>query len=518
MNGEYIVGLNKAILYCDTKEKSDAMIEYFCQKRANWFVFPQNTDNLNENLSYAFYNTSYFHEGRHIHDYLTAPGLRIQLIDRILEALCVCSAELTSNNTDKTVITTLPIPFYKWLKLEQSKRFKYLTEWNHLDNYHHIVPQWYFEKNTLISSNSIYDKIIKDYNSTGKNPDLCWLVIAANCRDHYLFYEKQHTIFRNGLSISTHEIIETSALLSQIAFIIKIYGYQDAGSIIEYYLGNTIAQGRLDDYTNVFSVFINYLYEKRYPTDAITATTFLSAAVTWSLWGLPCDEMDLYYPCERFKLFIEKDLMNGITVENYYKNPLEIFNYWNNKINAPNPDYNWLIETTQRNFECLMESYPASNLFKEYLDMLLCSIKYQHRFFLANPKAFLVPEEYMWQFYRHVNVPLDVNFSYNSKEYFDIWQTFEKMDKSYTEKSFENQNIFRLVSDVPYIDISPLRNDQILPIKESVIQENECFEQYSLFFLESNIINGEDNWIVSFYNNFKKQSLLSKRYKIKFVI
>ncbi len=506
--GEYWIGLNQAKIICDTKNKSDKMSSFFRGECNTFFIEPDNPS-IEELLRCALYNTSYFHEGRHIHDFLTTPALRLLLLERIHESMSVLFSETITKYTHDSLINTIPIPFFTWIHLTECEKKAVIEEWNETEKYNYIAPNYYFEKNTKIEDDPSYFKLLDDVDTS---VDIRYLLLSANSRSCYKEIEdNKYNI--NGFLYSTKSLIEASALVCQFSFILKIYGFETGSKLFEYFICAE-AQKNSSVYTNILLLFRQYLIAQDYSVDALFFLTLLSIVISWSFWGIPSDEKSTWYPFLRFNLFIENNLAKGITINDLYNNPLDLFAFWNKKINA----HNLPPQSHQSATSKILDGYinelkstyfgPFSNNVVKYIKMTQNALEYQNNIVVNNPKRFLLPEEYMWYFYENVNIPLDATFSYKIENYRDL------LHFNPTE---EIHHFFRVAMDIPFINLFPLRKDVILPNESSYILKNEITEQNIIFWAIPDMINGDYLTDKNLIRYIKKQSNLSNNYKIKFI-
>lgn len=118
--GEFDLNFPVATIICDTQEKNLAILNYLNGRSPN-FNLDLSTDKFQNTLEQAVFNTTYIHEGRHLHDYLTAPLLTTHWLQRIF-SLSFSVIAIDSWKHSSKRYKYLPLPFNRWLGLIPEKK------------------------------------------------------------------------------------------------------------------------------------------------------------------------------------------------------------------------------------------------------------------------------------------------------------------------------------------------------------------------------------------------------------
>lgn len=122
--GEFDLNFPGATIICDTQEKKLAILNYLNGRSPN-FDLDLSTDKFQNTLEQVVFNTTYIHEGRHLHDYLTAPLLTTHWLQRIF-SLSFSVIAIDSWKHSSKRYKYLPLPFNRWLGLTPERKSELL--------------------------------------------------------------------------------------------------------------------------------------------------------------------------------------------------------------------------------------------------------------------------------------------------------------------------------------------------------------------------------------------------------
>ena len=115
-----------AILYCDSIEKRTAIANYLSCK-SNSIDIDISNFSIEKAIERSIYNTTYIHEGKHLHDHLVCPILFHNFVLKLTALFYSCHAILSWNHGIRPY-KYIPLPFNKWLNLSQETKMQFVNE------------------------------------------------------------------------------------------------------------------------------------------------------------------------------------------------------------------------------------------------------------------------------------------------------------------------------------------------------------------------------------------------------
>lgn len=120
-SGHFNLNFPGATIICDTLEKRKALVKYL-KGEANSIDINLNLDDNDHFFSGSIYNTTYQHEGKHLHDHLLCPML-MHNYSLKLNALFYSFFLTQSWKNGNQPYKYMPLPFSAWMDLPEEKKF-----------------------------------------------------------------------------------------------------------------------------------------------------------------------------------------------------------------------------------------------------------------------------------------------------------------------------------------------------------------------------------------------------------
>lgn len=444
--GEFDLNFPGATIICDTQEKKLAILNYLNGRSPN-FDLDLSTDKFQNTLEQVVFNTTYIHEGRHLHDYLTAPLLTTHWLQRIF-SLSFSVIAIDSWKHSSKRYKYLPLPFNRWLGLTPEK------------------------KSDLLRHKGISENDVPFYNISAFNDVSSDELDKLPLFDKYLIYpalaqiqmdeEKDNfQLDSYNTDYSVRSFMESLAFIIQSTEIVLKYGDEGerfADFIREKSFENFMSLGkkkrnegkeigRTDylGYTNYSSMF-TYVYRFCFRTkvNPYHVYPFIAYMLFWGLCGDPTTNTSrALAPRNRLESFFHLDekgydmvLCNDETLHVLFNNPLETFNSWDNTVRKAylSCPINMVIQNEQffplsaisgaidfRKYytDIVHEGEDLSlqlksigyNSVSNYIHGITGAMAYMADMMLKSAPTYLYPEMYVQNLNKFVNVPFRIQFT-----------------------------------------------------------------------------------------------------------
>ena len=400
-------------LACDTEKKKEALLKFITGESYDYTIAINPSDKVQQ-VEDMLYNTTYFHECRHVHDYLLCPVLNYNYRLRLLAIFhAVQAANIWK---DKHSYTYLPIPFKDWITLVPPKQQQLLS----LKGIDKSMVPMYSATGLIIEDSDIVKEIRSKDVSQSKDIFGELLVLGAS---YYETFKRitQPIYDKYGSEYSVKMIVESMAYVHQATAMTLKYGGtgKEACQFLVQKSFEAFQEGKktfdkgespkfvsLTNYTSMFTFLYRYVFAAK--IDMKHLYPFISHVLYWSLNGNLLDENAICSPIDRLHIYTERDLGNLLSLEYVFEHPLEAFAIWDKAIGSSPIDYTQWYEENCKLYGRLSAMFKnwGHLAMAEYTEMLGQSALLMSHVFLSNPSNYLVPENYLNNIYDFVNVPI----------------------------------------------------------------------------------------------------------------
>ena len=408
-----------ASIYCDEQYKIDALRDFVLGLRKNYFV---NKDYITEKNKedILLFNTTYYHEARHVHEHLLCPILNYMLRLNVLCSLHAIQFFINWKRRGNKSINFIPIPLNEWFRLDKEEKLFNQQCWESslgIKNFH--APEITIPKDISLRdiAENIFSKPTNDNDSLNN-----LLIISAAYYEEYKNFKR--IVYDQGrCEYSIRAIIESSAFVCQMTAISLMFG-----NIGESYVRNTISDlfesKQFTVYTGLFTFIFRYLCYTGFDLQYQYPVT--SYILFWCLNGNVLSSDSIIDPIKRLDLFTQKDLLHGVKFHQLYNSPLDYFANCDKAIGSTSIDYDLYQNYIINDYDRIIHSIDdfSDGLFSEfspYIESIKNATVLMIEQFIDNPSKFLMPQLYLENIYDYANVPVKFivdndDFSFNLDE------------------------------------------------------------------------------------------------------
>lgn len=520
-NGNFDIVFTGATLNCNNERRIKALKNCIMNPEES-FMIPINTSLTEEELIDAiWYNSTYYHESRHVHDYLLCPILNYGYRLRLSAVLHASQVLLKWEQCNTLNYNVLPLPIQKWFRLREEDKLDYLENWSNL----------VFKATAsmaFVDESQSYRDAIENSKWMSEQDDITSLLLyASSCYELYDYIQKpRYDVYYREYSVRT--LMEASAISVQMASSQILYGEKGASAIWnllknaaktesnwrKYENTNPATRKRVfTNYTVVLSYIVLYLEYNR-TIGYENLFIFTSYLINWCLSGNLLSTNAEVSPGTRLNKFVEHDYAKGMTLKDIVNEPLAVFQYWDEKLGGEGLDYHDYFASNRIVYEEIAESFRAIGLDRiaEYVKMISDASQIMTSLFFKAPNLYLNPTEYIYNFHNYVNVPLRFVLS----EPIPMIKTEKaqmELEDNLKNKIFnETDNIVnRISTDQPFI-YNPT-SQSFEPSKYEILSYKKC-EEFRTWFLFAESLFKED----SKFNTEKLFKEIVKKCEIRYII
>lgn len=500
-NGIFNIVFPGATINCNSKERIKALQDYINGTCKTYYITPSLSSSKEELKDAILYNTTYFHESRHVHDYLLCPILNYGYRLRLLTVLHTCQALLGWDDSNSFNYNTLPVPIQKWFRLPNEEKQEYLNNWSF--NGHPAKASMLY-----VGSSSFRD-YIQNKNIMSQIDSITSLLLYASG-----YYETYTHINNNSYDIyyreySVKTLLEASAICVQLASAELLFG-ENASSIMWQVLKEATKRENewknLDgakrklcftSYTTVISLISSYLNKLNKTIGTENLLIFTPYLINWCLSGNLLSSDAITSPATRLHTFVQNDLAKGMTIKDIENDPIAAFSYWDAKLGCKGLDYHNYFADNRRIYEQIASSFNEIGMpqIADYTQMISKASQTMLKLFHQNPNRYLNPGEYIKNFLSYVNVPIRFKLS----EPIEIIQSnvFNiELEPNLSTRDNDGKIVYSITADTPIL-INPLSHEYttseypILKYKKS-IDFQEWFQISEMIFNENSSVKIED--------------------------
>lgn len=442
--GNFNLNFPGAQIVCDSEEKRTAVLD-FLNGKSDFIEIAMAHDNSEEDILRAVFNTTYLHEGKHLHDHLICPML-LHNYTLKLTALFYASLALQEWQNGNQPYKYVPLPFTTWIELAEEKKLELIRNKGISTS---DVPLF-----SLQDAAHLMDGHFECDNIFTKA-----LLLAAL---HYSEYECN--VYQNSpdgynTELSVRTFTESMAYVQQVTEMALRYGAY----------GESLHQKILDDsfkhfmklgslkrdlntdisshdyigysvYTAAFTMIWRYV--KQTNINPNYTYPFIAYVLFWALSGnVLLDKKQAVFPRNRLERLFNLDYMGidlALNIDTnlleLFQRPLQTFQKWDEYIGSAyagtninilsagntfgigmssNPvDFNQLYNKFMHSYMGMVQHLASIGLSKpaNYIYNIANAAFYMTNLFKDNPSTFLYPEAYSNHLTEFVNVPFRIEF------------------------------------------------------------------------------------------------------------
>lgn len=405
--GNFDIVFPGASINCNNPKKVEALKDYISGKSDSYLVDLSLSSNDQEKTELLWYNTTYIHESRHVHDYLLSPVLNKEYRLRLLSIINTLGA-LSKSGKEDTPYNVFPIPVQDWFHLELEEKRELLKSWSN-SSFEARAPLYTVSRDYLLCA-AFSDSSFENYDLYTK-----LLVSGAAYFEEYNKRLKRKVGDQYGRVFTLRSLLEASAVITQLTSAFLLYG-DDCYAMMTKTLADaskqeTLPTRRFTDYTFVLSYIRQYIkYQGLIDTGYLLP--FAAIVINWSLFCntlLPNQRLD---PVMRFREFIECDYAKGMTLESIIADIESAFAYWDKKYGDGIFDISEYNLMNRSGYQEIQNTAENCGLYKlaNFVEMLAQASQKDTLVYMDNPLNYILPELYIKNFHTLSNVPLRFYF------------------------------------------------------------------------------------------------------------
>ena len=415
--GKFDINFVGATINCDTPEKIAAVHRLLKNETDTYLVDILDSDNANDFSRGLWYNTTYIHESRHIHDYLLCPILNHEYNLRMMTVLSALQGISHSSDPEKCKYNILPIPLSKWFRLDENAQKDQLLEWSE-DGLIASAPM--FTVPGSIHMNRLLDS--PEFLSADSYTKALFM--------GFLHYETNSHILRRknidqfGRTLSIRSMMEASALSCQLCAAGRLYG-ESCEELLMKSIGDAaryenMPQRRFSEYSTVFSLVNNYLSYNQ-TINPSYLIPFVSVLMNWCFCGNVLRDPGID-PLNRLSYFINNDYGKGLTFSDIISDPMGVFAHWD-KLYGSTPinfaEYNL---RQRASYEEILElsAELGFDVLSDYVQMIAKASQRMALVYMDNPLNYIIPDRYYDSFMSFTNVPVRFIIHARLKDFTDV--------------------------------------------------------------------------------------------------
>ena len=407
-----------ATINCDTPLKANAVHRFLKGESDSHYINLFKAQSRQELTNLIWYNTTYFHESRHVHDYLLFPSLNNEYYHRLLAVFYTVNAlEIGSSSAEKLGYNVLPIPLSKWFHLKRPAQEEMLKEWSE-EGFTASAPLFTLPDFLAPRAQSY------EYLQDGMDIYTRSLVEGSLRHSHYRVLLDFTSVDQYDRSISIKSLLEASAVAAQAYAAESLYGESGIGTIMETIrdaqLYENYPERRFSEYSMVFSRVYNYLYYHK-TLNIIYLIPFVSILMSWCFSG-NIFEKGSYNPVPRFRAFINNDFGKGLSFADIIQDPWGIFARWDNLygIKPLNiAEYNLKQRALYEQLYQVCKKAGNKEI-ASYVEMIAKASQRMVLVYMDDPLNYILPNKYLENFRMFTNVPICYNIKNKIEDFSDL--------------------------------------------------------------------------------------------------
>ncbi len=478
--GKYDVIFPGAQIRVDSYEKWRALDGFLTGHSPDYYLPVNSSLTTSEKESRFLYNSTYFHECRHILDYALCPSLTARQATLFVSGLYGYGI-VDLLHTHPGLFDVIPNPLVKWIRLSPSEKKEYLSSWGYDPDYC-IYPDVY------LSSDSLADQIPPVSDPSNIKSIAESLLAQAYCsRIQFDKYDPQYQD-PSGKVYSTSSILESSALLTQLAAIAYYYGKEGkdfGGKLIA-----RMAQPGSQVYLDALFFITSHLIYRGFKDDIFTYIPYILS------WTLLCQRCSFTYPSQppmssnpAFRLFIllTNEIIEKDDLSLLLHDPLAVYNQWQDRLGLDKIDLFFGAENLKSIRPVIERTSYSSLLLSSLLNSVANFKEKVTNTFSINPTEYINPAAFIKNPYTYPDIP--VRFIYPKQALKE-----RNSDKKYSKflKSFDDSSTSELyhVVDAPRFPVRP--GTAFLPPdpEEIILSGEKLLYEETVLRLSESLISG----------------------------
>lgn len=443
-SGNFDLNFPGARIICDSEQKREALLKYL-NRNSTGIEVNLSHSNLEQDIKSAVYNTTYYHEGKHVHDHMVCPQL-LHNYTLKLTALYYSILAIQAWDEEKRPYKYIPLPFTSWIELSKDKQLELLKKKGLLPT---DVP--------LFSLHNAACLLEGQFKCDDRFSEA--ILLGALHYSEYQYNNRHNRPDGYNTEFSVKTFTESMAFVQQMTDIALLYG--DHGqSICQKIIGDSFKHfmkvGDLrrtenkeiepqdyieySTYTSAFTMAWRHAIQNKIDLNYIYP--FISYVLFWALSGnVLSGNKEANFPRNRIERLFNLDLM-GVELNldqesnilELLNHPLETFNRWDNLINSIYAGTNLHVfsldnafhldsDTTAIDFEetytkflrsfiTMIEHLDSIGFVKpaKYIRNIATSIYTMKSSFFKNQSLYLHPTAYSNNRANFVNIPYRIEF------------------------------------------------------------------------------------------------------------
>lgn len=421
--GNFDILFPGASINCDNESKTRALKDYFNHKKDTFYVDLSRVEEEDERERLIWYNTTYFHEARHVHDYLLCPALNYEYRLR-LTAIYQTLHLLFSKRSDSDY-SVFPLPLQQWIRLPLSKKKECLNEWSDV-GFKASAPLVSVPGDMLIRS-ALSNEAFHSLDLYSR-----LAILGAASFEEYSALHKRKIGDQYGRTISVKTMMEASAVACQLMSAYSLYGEEGEQSmwrlLVKAANAETLQNRHFNDYTVVFSYINAYLGQKQ-AIGQNNLVPFTGILMTWCFFANQQSDGRVD-PVMRLREFIERDFAKDISIKHITDAPEEVFAYWDKKMGEQPFNINKYIIDSQEFYNELYERAKQFQMkeLSSYVEMISKASLRMCMVYSDNPSKYILPEGYLERFFEFTNVPVKFYLNSDLMDYAELGEKVQYLD------------------------------------------------------------------------------------------
>lgn len=412
--GKFDISFVGARINCDTPDKIHAVHRFLKDESDSPYLDLLGAQDSQEWANRVWYNTTYFHESRHVHDYLLFPCLNSEYYHR-LQAVFTTVGTLEIGSFNR--YNVLPIPLSRWFQLERASQLELLKEWSD-DDLTAVAPLYTSPRNSLSGSKDASHHLDGlDIYTKG----LVW-GNAFYLRSNAL--RSSSSVDQFGRTITITSLLEASAVAAQAYAAESLYGSAGIGPLMETIRNAQLYENnperRYSEYSTVFSRVYNYLFYHK-TIDVYYFIPFVSILMSWCFSG-NIYEKGSYHPIHRFRSFINNDFGKGLSFQDIVQDPKGIFERWDRQYGYKPlnmAEYNLKQRALYEQLYQKCKQFGNEDV-AAYVEMIAKASQRMVLVYMDNPLNYILPNKYLDHFRWFSNVPICFSIKKGIEDFSDL--------------------------------------------------------------------------------------------------
>ena len=465
--GNFDILFTGASINCDEAFKVDSLQKYICGDSQTYQADLSDAESEAELRKRLWFNTTYIHESRHVHDYFLCPILNYGYRLRLMMVYNTMCAILHEERLNKEHYNVLPIPLQDWFHATPSEQKDYLSSWSNIG---------FRAKAPLVSVPE--DALLRAHIGHYGEDEYSRLLL--NGAASYESYSKihRHTLGdQYGRAIHLNNMMEASAVTTQLTDAFLLYGKEYENLMLD----DIVNASRLEvgerrvfsDYSVILS-YINAYIKRTRVIELEHLIPYTSVLMNWCFSGNLMDPNAMADPTMRFYYFLHNNLGEGVTIDHLIDDPLSVFAYWDKKLDSEPINYSEFFSDNLQQYITLVElsKNQSFDWLTYYAQMVAVATHRISKSFLANPTYYIFPDGYSISYNHYINVPLRFHVKSDALDTSIINRSKSTIILDNQQKSRSSNSVKSCTIDSPMVNV--VRDALPVCAKEETLHSKFC--------------------------------------------